>query len=99
MEKSKLREVTYNLMGWKDVQVPGFVPDEKIKKEYEDYAEDIIRERKGWFHCWGNKVLTENNAFFQETYGVVEDAETGKIEKKPLAVTNQHLLLRICLRC
>ena len=44
-------------------------------------TEEIMKERIGTFHCWGNEPLYDANAetFRDRTVGIVEEDVTGKV--------------------
>jgi hypothetical protein len=77
MEKKDLRTVIYTLGDVIESGVdPYLTPEEREIEEKEE--EELTKERQGSFHCWGNEILYENEQPFQNTFGIVEDKETGK---------------------
>jgi len=57
-------------------------------KDYttEDFYSDtngILKERDGWFHCWGYVIRYDNETGrrFQDTVAIVEELKTGEVYK------------------
>jgi hypothetical protein len=50
--------------------------DEKEQEELEEQQ----RTRDGLFHRWGDSIRMFNDKYYAETYGIVQDIETGKIK-------------------
>lgn len=71
-----LRKITFSLGHY-----PGFEPDRTEKEERE--VEELIRERKGYFHCWTEEETTnpQTGAVYNKKIALVEDATTGKVHK------------------
>ena len=46
-------------------------------------ANELMQERKGWFHTWGNAPFydAETSTWHDKTVAIVEEKETGKIHK------------------
>lgn len=51
--------------------------------DMESDSSGILKERQGWFHCWGEAVHSDNETGqnLQETIAVVEEINSGKIYK------------------
>ncbi len=74
MEKD-LRKVQFNL------------GEEKFNSytlgDLESDNDEILKERKGLFHCWGNAIRldSETGMKYQETIAIVEEISTGDVYK------------------
>ena len=72
MNKVELRNVIYTFEG--NVEL-GFDPREV------NCGSEEKKKRKGLFHRWADElVLDSNGQNVQQTYGIVEDLETGKVK-------------------
>lgn len=72
MDAKKLRKVKFNLNN-----------NELNYGELanEQNGEELSRDRYGWFHCFGNKLVycSKNECFLSQLMGCVEEEQTGQV--------------------
>ena len=69
-----LQKVIYSLEGENTINRREVDGEEEQRK-----LEEKQKKREGLFHCWGDKIVTMDGRSYPETYGIVQDVETGKI--------------------
>jgi hypothetical protein len=79
MEKKDLRKVTYTLEHEFSLSPSDICSDDFQKGMAE--LQELKKERQGLFHTFANRVIMVEDNNFQETYGLVEDLETGEMRE------------------
>ena len=71
----QLQRVIYSLEREKDISRYEVVGEKEQKK-----LEEKQKKREGLFHRWGDRIVTIEGQNYPETYGIVQDDETGEIK-------------------
>ena len=71
----ELKRVIYTLESERDInyfEIAGENARTKLKEKH--------KEREALFHRWGDKIVTIDGQYYHETYGIVQEIETGEIK-------------------
>jgi hypothetical protein len=71
----QLQKVIYTLEGEKTIRL-----SEAGNEREKERLKEMQKEREGLFHRFGDRIVIIDGQNYPETYGIVQDGETGEVK-------------------